>query len=123
MAETLIGCKTMRRWGLILDCKTEEVVLNQRKLQFCLQLEDETSPSNMANLTETMLTSDECMPTVGDHSSSIAPGKEDKSVKRKTPLPSVKGGSTQRNQTTRNRLVPDHHLDEVVLSVQGNDDM
>ena len=88
-AEALIGYKTMRRWGLVLDCKTEEAVLNHRRTAVCLQLEDETSLSNVADLTETTSTSVECMPTVGAHHGSITPVEKVASVKGKTPLPSV----------------------------------
>ena len=52
-AQALIGYRTMKRWGLILDCKKEEVTLDSQAQHDCFQLEDETSPSNLINLTET----------------------------------------------------------------------
>ena len=43
----------MKRWGLILDCEKEEITLDTESPHDCSQLEDETSPSNLINLTET----------------------------------------------------------------------
>ena len=52
-AQALISYKSMKKWGVILDCEKEEITLDAESPHDCFQLEDERSPSNLINLTET----------------------------------------------------------------------
>ena len=51
----------MKKWGLILDSEKEEITIDTESPHDCFQLEDETSPSNLINLTETTSASGEQM--------------------------------------------------------------
>ena len=51
----------MKKWGVILDCEKEEITLDAESPHDCSQLEDEKSPSNLINLTETMSPSEKYM--------------------------------------------------------------
>ena len=83
-ADALIGYKTMRRWGLLLDCKNEEAVLNHQRTAVCLQLEDEMSFSNLADLTETTSSSRGCVPAERA-SENPAPRRVTRAVRRRKP--------------------------------------
>ena len=102
-----------------------EAVLNHKRTAVCLQLEDETSLSNLDDFTvttspsvesmpaEITSTSVECMPMVGAYHESLAPSREIASVKREPPIPSV---------NRRNKQGELHnHDNDVVLSVPENE--
>ena len=48
----LIGFRTMKNWGIVLDCRKRELSLPTDNRHQCLELEDEMSPSNWARLIE-----------------------------------------------------------------------
>ena len=94
----LIGFRTMKNWGIVLDCRKQELSLQADMRHQCLQLEDGKAPSNRPHLIEITTSSQSQVSGVDENTEQIHSVFEDVVRMDKSQDTSAVAGACIRNE-------------------------